>query len=448
MNIETGKKFLNEKNYLEAEKIFLNLLNKDENLLLVNYCLGGIYFELDKYDKSKLHYKNCLKLKPNSIQTLINLANLEETHGKLESAKEIYEKLISLFPENIRAYYGIYILGEKYLKNEYETVFKNIVSKSSNFYDKGIAFYLLSKISKRKGNLNEELNYLYKGHHNIFSSKLDYNKQSNYYYQKIISKKFNHIEYLNFKKKNCNKNNKQLFIIGLPRSGSTLIENLLSNEKSLTDLGENAFVNMAMVNQLKNKIFQKNFNPENFELKFDYIELEKFVLDRIKERIKDKGSLNFIDKTLVNFFNIDVILSIFPDAKFIHCFRNKYDSIIAIYQSLLPTLSWTHNLEEILAYIDNYLRVVTYFKSKYPDKIIDVNLEDLTNNKIKESKKIFKFCQIQWSDDYVNFKERNDLIIKTTSNVQLRGKIKNYDYNKYQDYKFIIKKFKKKYKWL
>ncbi len=71
---------------------------------------------------------------------------------------------------------------------------------------------------------------------------------------------------------------------------------------------------------------------------------------------------------------------------------NKYDSIIAIYQSLLPTLSWTHNLEEILDYIDNYLRVVTYFKSKYPDKIIDVNLEDLTNNKIKESKKIFNFC--------------------------------------------------------
>ena len=51
-------------------------------------------------------------------------------------------------------------------------------------------------------------------------------------------------------------------------------------------------------------------------------------------------------------------------------------------------------------------------------------------------------------DYYVNFKERNDLIIKTTSNVQLRGKIKNYDYNKYQHYKFIIKKYKKKYKWL
>ena len=53
MNIETGKKFLSEKNYLEAEKIFLNLLNKDENLLLVNYFLGGIYFELQNYKKSK-----------------------------------------------------------------------------------------------------------------------------------------------------------------------------------------------------------------------------------------------------------------------------------------------------------------------------------------------------------------------------------------------------------
>ena len=57
MNIETGKKFLKEKNYLEAEKIFLNLLNKDENLLLVNYFLGGIYFELQNYKKSKFYYE-------------------------------------------------------------------------------------------------------------------------------------------------------------------------------------------------------------------------------------------------------------------------------------------------------------------------------------------------------------------------------------------------------
>ena len=66
MDIETGKKFVRERNYLEAEKIFLNLLNKDVNLMLVNYFLGIIYFELQNYKKSKFHYDNSLKFNPNS----------------------------------------------------------------------------------------------------------------------------------------------------------------------------------------------------------------------------------------------------------------------------------------------------------------------------------------------------------------------------------------------
>ena len=92
MNIETGKKFVRERNYLEAEKIFLNLLNKDKDLMLVNYFLGIIYFELQNYKKSKFHYESSLKFNTNSKEILINLAYLEQSYGKLEEAKDIYQK--------------------------------------------------------------------------------------------------------------------------------------------------------------------------------------------------------------------------------------------------------------------------------------------------------------------------------------------------------------------
>ena len=88
MNIETGKKFVKERNYLEAEKIFINLLNKDKNLMLVNYFLGKIYFELQNYNKSKFHYENSLKYNPNSKEILINLAYLEQSYGKLAKRNE------------------------------------------------------------------------------------------------------------------------------------------------------------------------------------------------------------------------------------------------------------------------------------------------------------------------------------------------------------------------
>ena len=103
MDIKAGKKFLKEKNYIEAEKIFLNLIKHNNDLLLSNFYLGGIYFELDNYDKSKLYYEKALELKKDSKEILISLAFLEQSYGKFASAKKIYEKLIQLYPNHVES---------------------------------------------------------------------------------------------------------------------------------------------------------------------------------------------------------------------------------------------------------------------------------------------------------------------------------------------------------
>ena len=205
---------------------------------------------------------------------------------------------------------------------------------------------------------------------------------------------------------------------------------------------------MAILNQISHKIFSKSFNIKNYEFSLDYSELESFILNKFTNLFGFNENIRYVDKTLENFFNIDVILKLFPNAKFLYCFRNLNDAIIAIFQSLLPTLSWTHNLDDITNYIEDYLKTINYFKNKYPDKIIDVKLENLTDNNEKIAKKIFNFCNLDWNEKSLNFNKNKNLQIKTTSNVQLRGKVKNYDYDKYSKYKFILNEYKKKYKWL
>ena len=450
MNIETGKKFVRERNYLEAEKIFLNLLNKDKDLMLVNYFLGIIYFELQNYKKSKFHYESSLKFNPNSKEILINLAYLEQSYGKLEEAKDIYQKLLTLNPYYIETYYRIYLLNSDYLKEEYKSFFLEITNKENiSLHERALANYLLSKIEKKKDEYKSEIDYLRKSHIDIFNSKKNYNLQSNYYYQEIISKKFEKIIFSNVKKKNFNfEKSFPIFIVGLPRSGSTLVETILSDNDKIKGLGENYVINMAVLNQISGKIFANNFDKKNFELSIDCLELESFVLKKFSNLFEFNENIRFVDKTLENFFNIDIILNLFPNAKFLHCFRNLNDAVIAIFQSLLPTLSWTHNLDDIINYIDDYLKIIKYFKKKYPDKIMDIKLENLTENNEKIGKKIFNFCNLDWSNKSLNFSKKKDLQIKTTSNVQLREKVTNYDYDKYKQYKFILNKYTKKYKWL
>jgi len=450
MDIETGKKFVKERNYLEAEKIFLNLLNKDKDLILVNYFLGIIYFELQNYKKSKFHYESSLKFNPNSKEILINLAYLEQSYGKLEEAKDIYQKLLTLNPYYIETYYRIYLLNSDYLKEEYKSFFLEITNKENiSLHERALANYLLSKIEKKKDEYKSEIDYLKKSHIDIFNSKKNYNLQSNYYYQEIISKKFEKIIFSNIKKKNFNfEKSFPIFIVGLPRSGSTLVETILSDNDKIKGLGENYVINMAVLNQISGKIFANNFDKKNFELSIDCLELESFVLKKFSNLFEFNENIRFVDKTLENFFNIDIILNLFPNAKFLHCFRNLNDAVIAIFQSLLPTLSWTHNLDDITNYIDDYLKIIKYFKKKYPDKIMDIKLENLTENNEKIGKKIFNFCNLDWSNKSLNFSKKKDLQIKTTSNVQLREKVTNYDYDKYKQYKFILNDYTKKYKWL
>jgi len=107
-----------------------------------------------------------------------------------------------------------------------------------------------------------------------------------------------------------------------------------------------------------------------------------------------------------------------------------------------------NSIDDITNYIDDYLKIIKYFKKKYPDKIMDIKLENLTENNEKIGKKIFNFCNLDWSNKSLNFSKKKDLQIKTTSNVQLREKVTKYDYDKYKQYKFILNDYTKKYKWL
>ena len=91
--------------------------------------------------------------------------------------------------------------------------------------------------------------------------------------------------------------------------------------------------------------------------------------ENLKLLHKDKNYF-FTDKSLENFFYVELILNLFPNAKFINCERDLIDSIFAIYGNFFDKMSWTHSIKNILKYIDQYLIVIGHFKKKYPKKIL------------------------------------------------------------------------------
>jgi len=450
MDLDIGKKLILNKKLTEALSFFLKELGNGNQTFRLYFFLGLTYFELNRIKESIVYYKLSLKIEPKSINTILNLAIANYVIGNFLSAKKLFLKVIKLDKQNLRAYYGLYQINQNNLTLKIIQELKEI-NKNNNLKQRYLIDYLLSKYEKKNENYELEIKYLQSFQKKCFDFKKDYNLQGLFYYNKIISRIYNKIIFKNqSNSKIILKNINPIFIIGLPRSGSTLIESMISaGEERVISLGETAIFNTEIFNQFKNIIYKKDFNLETNQLHIDIYDLKKKIFQRYENYLIDKNQSEFFsDKSLENFFNIEAILKVFPNAKFIHTKRSYKDSAIAIYQSMLADLPWTHSISSILNYIDNYIKIINYYEKKYPSKILSINLENLTENKEFYSKKIFEFCNLFWSPEILKFYKKKNMSVKTLSNSQVREQIFRYNSIKYKPYFNLLSDFKDKYDWL
>ena len=452
MNFLEGQKLIKQKEYGKALDIFLNLQKNGIKNKTIYFYLGLIYSELNDFNKSILNYTEYLKIDPDSKNALFNLAIAKQSIGEIDSAKNIYLKLISLEKNNIRPYFALLMLDLNFLTDEHYQYITQIEKNDKiSFYEKSLVYFILAKKEMKNKNYKKEINNLKNFNINSFNSNYTYNQSAQFYYNQIINNCYNEIKFIDNKDNEKNKNYTPIFIIGLPRSGSTLLESILTSaDEIVKTCAESHVVNMSVLEQIGPKIFTKNFDASKFIFEINLIELENSILQRYRNFniIKTNLNLKFIDKSLENFFNIEMILEIFPNAKFLHTFRNPIDSVISIYQSMLPELSWTHKIEDILDYVDSYKRVINHFKIKYPNKIMDINLKKFTNEAEETGKRVYEFCDLKWNKKYLEFYKRKNLYSKTISFNQIRKKIFTYDIKKYEPYIGLLDQYKNKYEWI
>jgi len=438
MSYELGKLLIKKKEYNKAFMIFKDILKKNPNDLGANFQLGKINYELNDLNQSIFFFKKCNQIQANTPSILFNLALSLQSIGKINEAKKQYLKLISINPNDVKSYYGLFFLDITNINSNYYNKLQSLINNNKiSLFEKSLINFIFSKIEKKNGNLNNEINFLEISHQQCYNSNSTFNNQSDFYYKNIISNFFNRIKFeKNFiEVENFNKN-EHIFIVGLPRSGSTLVETILShNSKSIVSVGEFHGINTSILDQISKFIFSQNFKYTDYQLVID----RKIFQNSLIEKYNNFERSIYLDKSLENFFNIDIILEFFPNAKFIHTFRNYEDSILGIYLSMLPELSWSHNIKNIINYIKNYKRVINYYISKYPDKIIDVDLSKLTNNQESEGKKILEFCNIPVNDNFLNFYKNKKLFNKTNSFLQVRNKIMKYENEKYKRYYYLLK---------
>ena len=455
----------------EAKNCFVKAIEFNSNFAEAHYNLGLIFEKLKDYQKAKISYENTIQINPNLTNVNFNLGNVLEELGELSGAILYYQKEIKISPNNVSAYNNLALVYkemdeinksvksyEEAIKNNYENLssiyylsylknevinfelekkIKKIITKK-NCTKENYAYgnFLLSKYEFKEKNYKKEFKYLYKGHSYYFELKKNsLNKEINYWLDELPNEKIlkNFMKYdKKFKKKEIEY--KPIFIVGIPRCGSTLIEKVIASGAKHIPIGEETNIFRDFV---KKNILEKSLSNLNIENAKEQI-VKKYEQ---KKLIQLKKDYIFTDKSLDNFFYIGLINKIFPEAKIVNCIRNPLSSIMSIFKSIYKDIPWGHNLTHIFKYINQYNKILKKWKNFYPSLIYDLEYEKFVNDPVKESKKLFKFCNLKWNEKCLEFYKRNDIISKTASKFQIKQSIYKGSGDQYLQYKKILYKY-------
>ena len=416
----------------EAISCYQKAIEINPRIVSAHNNLGLLYRELNDFKNAIACYEKAIIVKPDHASSHHNLALANKEIGEFKKSIISHEMAIKSEPGNLMHYYFLSELKKDILNNDLKSkVEKILLNNKSNLTNDAYGNYLLAKFERKDKNYVKEIEYLKKGHKSFYNSQKEkFDLNNKYCFEDVIQI----MEGAKIEKAKVDDKSKinPIFIFGVPRCGSTLVERVISSGTQLIPIGEETGIIGHFV---RTKVLEK----QSLTLgKVDELRNELYKIYKEKGLISEKFNYKFTDKSLDNFFYIDVIKELYPKAKIINCKRNLISSIVSIFQNNITGLAWTHDLESIFKYFDNYLKIIDKFKKKYP-KFIE--------NPQEESKKLMNFCELPWDIKCLEFYKRKDLFSKTASNVQIRGAIFKQSLDKYLPYKKILHDFGKKYSW-
>ncbi len=433
-----GNLYKDLREFKKAKNCYERAIKINPNFAKSYNNLGNILKELGEFEKAKIAYMKAIEIQPKNPNTYYNIGLLYKILGNFTESEIAYKTSLKYQPENLSTLYEISKLNNEVLNSNLKNEIKKHLGKKLSEKNKAYANFLLSKYEIKNKNYKKEINFLIKGHSHYFNSeRKKFEKATNHWLYKLP--KLKELEKISDFQSIYNKI-KPIFIIGVPRCGSTLIEKIIASGPNKIPLGEETGIFSYFVGKRINK---KESLEENKG------ELHSQIYEKYNEKglIKEKNNFIFTDKSLDNFFYIPLIKEIFPKSKIINCKRDTTSSIMSILKTNLKDVSWAHDLNHIFKFFDLYFKKIEYFKKIFPNFIYELELEKFVSKPKEESKKLFDFCNLSWDEKCLEFYKRKDLISQTASNMQIRKSIFKDGFKKYQPYKKFLKKYGKKYNW-
>jgi tetratricopeptide (TPR) repeat protein len=493
----------------KAISIQPEMFEANHNLAILNFQLGNLdssilYFEKSKkikpkfsqvyfnlglaYDRKKnidlaiINFKKVIKLDPNNSIALYNIGHLYKAKSEPIKAEEYLSKSLDLNPNFIKTYDDLFSLYDQ--SNQIEK-FSNLLDKAKKILSEKdlVSFYEAVLTYNQKNfkqtiqlleNIDLKENYVA---HNITKHSLlaksydrtnDFEKAYNHFkinnrlvneaYGRGVNEKsfielvtqrikfFKNFNVYRWKQHQLKDEFFQpIFLIGFPRSGTTLLDTILRTNKKIEVIEEKPVLRNFLRN-LEIKTKNDLNNLDNLDKKFIQ-NMQNVYFEEREQYLENKKTKTVIDKMPLNIIYIAEILRFFPNAKFIFALRNPYDSVLSCFMQqfeLNPAMKNFTSLESSVILYDLVMQLWTIYKDAFSINCHFIKYEDLVTDFEKTTKEIFKFLEIDWSDSTKNFHitAKKRLNISTPSYNQITSPLYTRSISRWKNYEKEFKGLK------
>jgi tetratricopeptide (TPR) repeat protein len=383
---------------------------------------NNLGFTLDKQgrpDDAVAHYERALAINPDHAEAHNNLGNIRKDQGRFEDAMAHYGRAIAISPDYAEIHYNRSEI-KTFHRGDADLAALESLAERHDFSANQAAHieFALAKALEDSGDCARAFEHLRKGNA-LKRRQIDYDEQSAFKRFQTIPTVFDSSLLERFRR-HGDLSSAPIFVLGMPRSGSTLIEQILASHPQIHGAGELNDLESAACGEL---------NAADRPVPFpEYIAAtEGAILRRIGQAYLSRlpvpaaGKVRIVDKLPGNFLNIGLIRLILPNARIIHTVRNPIDTCLSCYSKLFTSgQHFSYDLAELGRYYRGYSELMTYWRSVLPaDAMLDVSYEDVVDDLEGQARRLIDYCGLPWDDRCLSF-DKTNRTVRTASAVQVR----------------------------
>lgn len=352
------------------------------------YNLQGItYLTSNQTEKAHIALDKALEIKPDFAEAIATKSEVLQSEGKMEEAEKLIRSAIEI-NDQIPSLYMTLSKVKKFKKDDEDLkVMEELKGNADKFGKAHIPplYYALFKAYEDIGEYDKAFEHLKFGA-DAKRSSVVYNAENQTSFLETLKHTSNK-DYFDAYEGKGYEDDTPIFIVGMPRSGTTLTEQIISSHPDVYGAGE-----LYTLGNVEQEI--GTLSLENAK------EWGKSYVDSVRAINEDsKKARKITDKMPGNYIRLGQIVNALPNAKIIHCRRNPIDTCLSCYKQLFGRGHyWSYNLEEMVRHYEEYDDIMSHWREIIPDRFMEVHYEDTVNDFENQARKLIDFVGMEWDD--------------------------------------------------